>query len=126
MLQMNTEECFERIRSNLPGLDYGAGLNVCAGDRDFYLEILKDFTELPIRKELDKFLKEKNTKNYCVSVHGFKNNAYSVGAKEIGDLAYELEKAAKEEKADAVPAMQKHMFELYEDVCRRYKEAMGS
>ena len=30
------------------------GLNTCVGDKDFYLELLNDFSELPIKEELDK------------------------------------------------------------------------
>ena len=86
--------------------------------------MLKDFTELTIRDELNRFLKEEDAKNYCIRVHGFKNNAYSVGAKEIGDLAYELEKLTKDNVLDKVAELQRHMFELYDSVCRRYNEVI--
>ncbi len=122
MIKVAKEDYFDAIRNKLPELDYKAGLLTCAGDKDFYLELLKDFTELSIKEELNRFLYEEDAKNYCIRIHGFKNNAYSVGAKEIGDLAYEMEKQSKDYFSEGIPELQKHMFELYDSVCRRYNE----
>ncbi len=124
MIKVTQEDHFETICNRLPELDYKAGLNICAGDKDFYLELLKDFTELPIKEELSSFLKEEDAENYCIRVHGFKNNAYTIGAREIGDLALELEKITKKGDFDKVPQIQRRMFELYDSVCRRYNEVI--
>lgn len=122
MEQMMNDGYYDAIRAKIPELDYQMGLTTCVGDKDFYLELLTDFTELPIKDELDRFLKAADSKNYCICVHGFKNNAYSVGAKAIGDLAYELEKITKEGTFEQVLQVQTHMFELYDSVCRRFHE----
>lgn len=124
MIKVSKEEHYGTIRINLPELNYEMGLSTCMGDEDFYLELLKDFTELPVREELNRFLNEADAKNYCIRVHGFKNNAYSVGAKEIGDMAYELEKITKNDTFDNVPELHARMFELYDSVCRRYNEVV--
>ena len=124
IMKVSKEEYFDAIRNKLPELDYKAGLTTCAGDKEFYLELLKDFSELPIKEELNRFLQEDDAKNYCIRIHGFKNNAYSVGAKEIGDLAFEMEKQSKDFISDSIPELQKHMFELYDSVCRRYNEVI--
>lgn len=124
MSEVVKEDYFEAIRTRLPELDYQAGLITCAGNQEFYLELLKDFTELPIKEELTMLLKEGDSKNYCIRVHGFKNNAYTVGARKIGDLAYELEKLTKASDLDKVPQLQSHMFELYDSVCTRYQEVI--
>ncbi|MBQ8247176.1 MAG: Hpt domain-containing protein [Lachnospiraceae bacterium] len=122
MTEVTKDEYFDAVRNRLPELDYNKGLATCAGDRDFYLELLQDFTELPIKEELNKFLEAGDAHNYCIRVHGFKNNAYSVGAVEIGDLAYELERLTKESVWDGVPGKQTYMFELYDSVRQRYGE----
>lgn len=122
ILKVTKEEHFDAVRTKLPELDYKMGLTTCSGDKDFYLELLKDFTELTIKEELTRFLKEDDAQNYCIRIHGFKNNAYSIGAKEIGDLAFEMEKLSKDFLSDSIPELQKHMFELYDSVCRRYNE----
>ena len=124
MIQVTKEEYYDAICTELPKLNYEMGMSTCMGDTDFYMELLKDFTELPIREELNRFLEEEDAKNYCIRVHGFKNNAYSVGAKEIGDLAYELEKITKMGAFQGVSELQVHMLELYESVCVRYNRVV--
>ncbi len=124
VIKVLPEEHYDAICKKLPELDYTMGLSTCVGDKDFYLELLNDFSELPIKEELNKFLKEEDANNYCIKVHGFKNNAYSVGAKEIGDLAYKLEKITKEGMTAEVAELQKQMFELYDNVCKRYSEVV--
>lgn len=124
MIQVNKEEYYDAVCAQLPELNYEMGMSTCGGDKDFYLELLKDFTELPVVEELSRYLREDNSKNYCIRVHGFKNNAYSVGAKQLGDLAYELEKITKESSFEGVPGLQAEMFELFESVCKRYREVV--
>ncbi|MBQ7833995.1 MAG: response regulator, partial [Lachnospiraceae bacterium] len=120
MIKVTQEEHFEAVRAALPELNYEAGLNTCMGDEDFYLELLTDFSELPIQAELSKLLADKDAANYAIQVHGFKNNAYTIGAKEIGDLAYELEKLTKAADWTNVPELQDQMFRLYDSVCERF------
>ena len=120
MIKITQEEHFEAVRAALPELNYEAGLNTCMGDEDFYLELLTDFSELPIKAELSKLLADKDAANYAIQVHGFKNNAYTIGAKEIGDLAYELEKLTKAADWTNVPELQDQMFRLYDSVCERF------
>lgn len=124
MIKVSKEDYFETICTRLPELDYKSALAICAGDKEFYLELLNDFTELSVKEELNRFLEEKDAQNYCIRVHGFKNNAYTIGAREIGDLAYELEKLTKDSDFNKVSELQGHMFELYDSVCRRYNEVI--
>jgi HPt (histidine-containing phosphotransfer) domain-containing protein len=120
MIKVAKEEYFEAVRANLPELDYEAGLAICMEDEDFYLELLTDFSELPIKETLAEMFADKDAQNYAIHVHGFKNNAYTIGAKEIGDLAYELEKLTKAADWSGVPELQQKMFLLYDSVCERF------
>jgi HPt (histidine-containing phosphotransfer) domain-containing protein len=124
MIKVSKEEYYNVVCAQLPELDYKMGLSTCMGDADFYLELLNDFSELPIKDELERFFKEEDAHNYCIKVHGFKNNAYTIGAREIGDLAYELEKLTRDSAFDKVPRIQIQMFELYDNVCKRYNEVI--
>ncbi|MBE5882902.1 MAG: response regulator [Lachnospiraceae bacterium] len=114
------------LRQRLPELDYEKALAICSQDENFYLELFKDFTELQIKKELTGYMSDKDYKNYSIRVHGFKNNAYSVGATDLGDLAYELEKLTKSNSTDGIHTLQTRLFEQYDSICLRYKEVTGS
>ncbi len=103
-------------------LDKETAMAFCAGDEDFYMELFKDFTMLPIKEQLIQHWNEKDFKNYCIRVHGFKNNAYTMGAKELGDMAFNLEQLTRTEMPDEVEALQAEMFEMYDAVCKLYEE----
>jgi len=122
---MGNESIFEKVKTALPELDYEAALKLCMEDEEFYLELFQDYSELPIKEELIKCYKESDYKNYCVHIHGFKNNSYSIGARELGDLAYAMEQLTREEIPDEIADMQKVLFEEYDRICSIYQEIVG-
>lgn len=111
----------ERIKAVLPELDYETALKNCVNDEELFLELLQDFSELGIKEELIQFLEEEDFKNYCIRVHGFKNNAYTVGAKELGNLAFEMEQMTKSGMTDGIADKQKVLFAEYDRICEAYR-----
>lgn len=107
----------ERLRERFPELDFEKGIANCGGDEEFYVEIFGDFTQLQIKRQLEGYLEKQDYKNYCIAVHGFKNNAYSVGAMALGDLAYEMEKMTRESMPENISEYQKRLFEQYDRYC---------
>ena len=82
--------------------------------REGNTELFKDFCELKIKEELLKYSQQSDYKNYCIRIHGFKNTAYSIGAKALGDLAYEMEKLSREGLPDELKELQRQLFEQYD------------
>ncbi|MBR3539163.1 MAG: response regulator, partial [Eubacterium sp.] len=78
------------------GLDTEAGLHYCAGDRDFYFEMLEDYVAGCEEKlsSLNGFYEEKNWHQYGVLVHAMKSNLRTLGAAELSEQARALEEAA--------------------------------
>jgi len=111
----------ERLKAAYPDIEPETGLLTCGGDEEFYMELLQDFTMLPIKAELCNYREAGDFKNYCIRIHGFKNNAYSVGLREMGDLAYQLEQQTKEGFSESVEKLQKLLFEQYDAFCDSYK-----
>ena len=109
----------ERLRERFPELDFEKGIANCGGEEEFYLEIFNDFTELKIKSQLEGYLERMDYKNYCIAIHGFKNNAYSVGATALGDLAYEMEKMTRESMPENIGEYQKKLFEQYDRYCSK-------
>ena len=115
------------ILKRLPELDGQSALQFCGNDEAFYLELLQMFVSLSIKEELEGFLNNKEYEGYGIRVHAFKNNAYSVGAKELGDDALEMEKLAKqaavtnhEEDIDALIDKERALFDKYDRICKEY------
>lgn len=116
-----TDSLIEHLQRNLPEIDTNIGLATCSGDATFYLELLKDFIVLPIKAELNSFLNQQDASNYCIRVHGFKSNAYSIGAKALGDLAYQLEQLSRNNNLDDIPHLQEQLFTQYDHICSTIK-----
>lgn len=116
------KDIYDALQACLPEIDFEKGLMTCGGDREFYLELLQDFTQLTVKSELAQYLSASNDKNYCIRVHGFKNSAYSIGASALGDLAYEMEKGTKEGLSENISTLQAELFEMYDHICQRYRD----
>ncbi len=115
---------FEKIKERLPQIDFETGMMMCGGDEEFYVELFGDYVKLSVKEELLKYGNEKDYKNYCIRVHGFKSTSYSLGIKYIGDLAFEMETLTKESFSDEIYEMQEKLFRMYDDVCTQYKASV--
>lgn len=120
-----TRLTLETFSEEFPEIDLKQGLLICAGNEEFYFELFGDFTKLPIKEELVRYLEKGDFKNYCIRIHGFKNSAYSMGATAAGDLAFEMEKMTKDGFPEAIHKMQKQLFEIYDAICQRYRKYEG-
>lgn len=110
----------DTLRSRFPEIDFDAGMLTCGGDEALYAELFRDFVELEIVDQLQQFYEKGDFKNYCIRIHGFKNSAYSIGAKEIGDLAFEMEQMTREEFPEELQTVWNKWMERYMDLCRKY------
>ena len=77
-------------------LNTAAGLDYCAGDKDFYLEMLKEFVEADRMGEMQSYFTSDDWENYRIQVHALKSTSKSIGAEELSEKALFLEMAAKE------------------------------
>jgi len=119
---MTKEELtIKELKNRLPELDVEAGLLTCSGDVDFYMELLQDITQRPIKEELQTYMKNGDYTNYCIRIHGFKNSAYSVGAKELGNLSYEMEKMTKESMPEEIKEYYDDFVRKYDRICNQYE-----
>lgn len=71
------------------------GLGFAGGSKEFYLEIVRELIATDSGTELQKHYDEENYDEYRIKVHAMKNNLKTIGATELGELAYKLELAGK-------------------------------
>ena len=122
----SADEIIQLLSEKLPEIDTVKGLEACINDKEFYNELLADYVNLNIKAELDDLLKSGDSKNYCIKIHAFKSSSYSVGAMQIGDLAYEIEKLSKECLDDKIKGMQEELFRQYDRVCTKINEVKSN
>jgi len=124
-MEFKREE-FVALQRRLPYIDFEKGIEMCAQDEEFYLELLGDFVSIPIQKELEGFYSSGNHKEYSIRIHAFKNNAYTIGATDLGDLAYKLEQMTKNGFEEKVELLQKELWEIHSEIGKQYKRVMAA
>ncbi len=84
-------------RLEAEGIHTQEAMRFMGNDEQQYIEILQLFVEdsEEKRERLHGFLEEENWKDYGILVHALKSNMRSLGANELADRAFALEKAAK-------------------------------
>lgn len=95
-------------------IDVESGVDFCGGEEE-YLDALHIFYESIKGRsdEIEKCYKDKDWQGYTIKVHALKSMARTVGAKEISNLAAELEAAGKEKNIDAINAGTNVLLTLY-------------
>ena len=83
------------ITDNLPGVDVEDGLRNCAGNKGVYIRVLQTFASSNLLASLEKFYQAGDWANYAVIAHSIKGACNNIGAKKVGEIAYEMEKAGK-------------------------------
>lgn len=81
----------------LMGFNLKNGLRYMGGDKSLYGKVLHDFHSILQEKQtaLEDFLQKGDMPGYAIIVHSLKGNARNVGADDLADEAFELEKMAK-------------------------------
>ncbi|MCR4922448.1 MAG: response regulator [Lachnospiraceae bacterium] len=108
------------------GVDVKAGLTFCAEDEDFYREILMDYVKSYPSEEsrLSSLYGSKNWKDFEVVVHALKSTSKTIGAKDISDKAFLLEKAANEKKNDIIEDNYGSFIEAYSELVKAMEKAL--
>ena len=86
------------------GFDTKAAITYCGGDEGFYKEMLFDYMEAYADKKngLEESFKGENWPEFAVQIHALKSTSKTIGAIELSEQAFEMEKAAKEERAEYI------------------------
>ena len=96
------------------GFNIRNGLKYMGGDRALYGKVLQDFHSILQEKEgaLKDFLKKGDMPGYMIIVHSLKGNARNVGADDLADEAFELEKMAKAGQLEDVSVRSPILFSM--------------
>lgn len=80
----------------IPGIDVEAGIQASTGE-DIFLVALEEFKNSITESfdSLEEAFAKQDIENYTIYVHGLKSAARLVGANDIADRSFELEKAGK-------------------------------
>ena len=101
-------------KAAVPELDFLLGLEYCAGERAFYLEMLEMFVQEDKQPLLNRYFREKDWEHYQTVVHALKSTALGIGLPGLSEQARQLEYAVKRKDDAYILAFHQEVMEHYE------------
>ena len=116
--------CYDQLAQ--AGVNVELGLDYCAGDEDFYREMLRMFWAQSEEKraEIISFYESANWADYAVKVHALKSTSLTIGAEALSAQAKELELAGKQGDAAFIRERHAGLLEAHEKLCARIAELL--
>ena len=101
------------------GINVDVGLDYCAGDEDFYREMLRLFSAQGEEKrtEIAALYESANWTDYAIKVHALKSTSLTIGAEALSAQAKELELAGKRGDVDFIRAHHHALLSAHEELC---------
>lgn len=83
----------------IPNVDVKAGLELCGGNPDAYIAVMRTFMETAEESilRIEIYAQNRNYRDYTTEVHGLKSSSLAIGAKELSEMARQLEQAGRSE-----------------------------
>ena len=88
---------------NIPGIDTGKGI-INSGSLELYKDLLNDVYRLIDEKcaLVESYLNGNDIQNYTVQVHSLKSTCRMIGAMDLGEEFFTLEKLGKENNSEQI------------------------
>ena len=108
----------------LKGIDSEEGMKN-TGSLEFYISLLGDFCKLidVKTKEIEQYVKEKRIREYTIEVHALKSTSRMIGAMELGERFFDLEKLGNAGDMEAIRIETPKVLEqyqMYKDILKPY------
>lgn len=96
------------------GIHVANGLKYMGGSHSLYTKVLRDFREILLEKEeqLRTMLCKEDVSGYGIIVHALKGNARNIGADDLAEEAFELEKKSKAGSLEEVEVQSPILFNM--------------
>ena len=85
----------DEILESLEGVDIITGIKNCAGSKDVYYDLLQTYSTSNLANVLNMYFEKEDVANYAVTAHSIKGASRNIGAHDIADKAYSLERAGE-------------------------------
>lgn len=106
-------------------LDVKLGLEYCANDEEFYMEMLQEYIGGNKLSSIEETYKHEDWKNYQILVHALKSTSLTIGAKDVSEKAKSLEFACKESRFDFVKENHNGVMAEYSSLLENVKKILG-
>ncbi len=112
----------EEILAGLDGIDTATGIRNCGGSVGTYFEVLKTYSLSNLLHLLNDYYEKEDLENYAITAHSIKGASASIGALDVADKAYSLERAGKRGDITFIWDHHDEMAEEYTDIIKMLKK----
>lgn len=114
------EENSKKEQEMTENIDLEVGMQYVGYDEEMYYDVLEMYVSGGSQKQQDikNLYETKDWKKYVVEVHSLKSTSLNIGAKTLSAMAYELERAGKEENYELIERENDKTLALYEQVIK--------
>ncbi|MDR2366591.1 MAG: response regulator [Deltaproteobacteria bacterium] len=113
--------------AKIKGLDVREGLKRFSGDKEVYLEVVRSYA-LSVAELMDQLTDPDyaDLKNYIIAIHGVKSSSYGICAKEVGQLAENLEHKAADGDVDYVKTYNRQFLDAVNGLTKGLEEILSA
>ena len=111
----------DEIMEHLEGIDVQTGIKNCAGNVEIYFDLLQTYATSNLANVLNDFLEKEDLVNYAVTAHSIKGASRNIGAHDVADLAYSLERAGERQDIKYIWDNHDELVEEYTGLMRMLK-----
>ena len=112
----------EEILEHLEGMDVETGIKNCGGSRDVYFDLLQTYASSNLANVLQDYFEKEDMENYAVTAHSIKGASQNIGAHDVAEKAYSLERAGKRGDLNFIWDNHDELMEEYTAILKRLKK----
>ena len=112
----------EEILDYLDGMDVETGIKNCGGSRDVYFDSLQTYAAPNLANVLNDYFEKEELENYAVTAHSIKGASQNIGAHDVAEKAYSLERAGKRGDISYIWDNHGELMEEYTEIIKRLKK----
>ncbi|MCQ2522499.1 MAG: ATP-binding protein [Lachnospiraceae bacterium] len=116
----------EEIIKHLDGLDTKEGIKNCAGSISVYFDLLRAYATSNMVNLLQMHFEQEDMQNYALTAHSIKGASKNIGATEVAELAYMLERAGNRGDIEFIWDNHEAFYDAYRGMIMQLKKIFFS
>ncbi len=116
----------EEILKHLDGLDTREGIKNCAGSISVYFDLLRAYATSNMVNLLQMQFDQEDIQNYTLTAHSIKGASKNIGATEVAELAYMLERAGNRGDIEFIWDNHEAFYDAYRSIILKLKKIFFS
>lgn len=111
----------QEILEQLEGIDISTGVKNCAGNVDVFFDLLQTYATSTMASVLDDLFEKEDLENYQVIAHSIKGASKNIGAHDVAEKAYALERAAERKDINFIWDNHEELIDEYSKILKQLR-----